>query len=413
MRHASLGRRTRHAVSAPYAEVMLRWAPRPVDLIVAGVLTIGTQVELWLGPDPGIPRPVLAICYGIGTMAAAWHRVAPLVAVTVSLTALAVIPGALGVDPANSFGWLVTVIALLVSVGYQARRPVLNLAVAAALVALSIVLEKGFVLADVAFAWLIVGGAWLAGHAIGSRTIRAQLAEERAQRTEQDVQWRMDAAVTEERLRIARELHDLTAHSISVMTLHASGVRRLLHDDQVAERAALEAVERTGRESLAEMHRLLGVLRSPATVRFPESDDTHQPPARLAHVEELIMSARAAGVDAHLQIVGDVERLPAGVDLAAYRIVQEAVTNVLRHASATRLDCVIGVGHGELRLEVTDDGRGLPSQQSDGHGFTGMRERVQMYGGSLEVGPQPGGGFAVRAVLPVPALDQSRADVAP
>ena len=104
--------------------------------------------------------------------------------------------------------------------------------------------------------------------------------------------------------------------------------------------------------------------------------------------------------------------MPAGVDLAAYRIVQEAVTNVLRHASATRLDCVIGVAPGELRLEIIDDGRGLLSQRSEGHGFTGMRERVQMYGGSLQVGPQPGGGFAVRAVLPVPALDPSRADVA-
>ncbi len=392
---------------------MLRWAPRPVDLVVAGVLTIGTQVELWLGYEPEVSRSVLAVCYGIGTVAAAWHRVAPLVVVTVSLTALVVVPGALGVDPGNSFGWLVTVIALLVSVGYQARRPVLHLAVAAALVSLSIVLEKGFVLADLVFAWLILGAPWLAGHSIATRTIRAELAEERAQRAEQDVQWRMDAAVTEERLRIARELHDLTAHSISVMALHAGGVRRLLHDDQAAERTALETVERTGRESLAEMHRLLGVLRSPAAVGPVEPDDPREPPARLAHVEQLIRSARQAGVDAHLQTVGDVTRLPAGVDLAAYRIVQEAVTNVLRHASATRLDCVIGLGQGELRLEVIDDGRGPVLRRSDGHGFTGMRERVQMYGGSLEVGPQPGGGFAVRAVLPVPELDQSRVDVVP
>jgi signal transduction histidine kinase len=393
--------------------VMLRWAPRPVDLMVAGVLTVGTQVELWLGPAPGASRTGLAICYGVGTVAAAWHRVAPLVSVTVSLTALAVVPGALGVDPAGSFGWLVTVLAVLVSVGYQGRRPVLGLAVAAALVALSIVLQKGFAPADIAWAWLLLGGAWLAGHSIGSRTLRAQLAEERAQRAEQNVQWRMDAAVTQERLRIARELHDLTAHSISVMTLHASGVRRLLHDDQVAERAALEAVERTGRESLAEMHRLLGVLRLPATVTSSEPDDAYQPPARLAGVEELITSARVAGVEAHVRTVGDVEQLPAGVDLAAYRIVQEAVTNVLRHASATRLECLIEVGHGELRLQVMDDGRGPDPRGSDGHGFTGMRERVQMYGGSLQVGPQPGGGFAVRAVLPVAALDQSRKDMGP
>ena len=137
------------------------------------ILTLATQLELWLGPDPGTSRAVLAIAYGIGTIAAAWHRIAPLATVTVCITAMAVVPGALGVDPSNAFGWLVTLLASwcrpAITAGGRSSRWRSPLA----LVALSIVLEKGFVVADIAYAWLILGGAWLAGRAIGSRTLRA------------------------------------------------------------------------------------------------------------------------------------------------------------------------------------------------------------------------------------------------
>jgi signal transduction histidine kinase len=318
------------------------------------------------------------------------------------------VPGVLGVDPAASFGWLVTLLGVLVSAGYHSRHPFLALAIALALVALSIVLDQGVVVADIAYAWLITGGAWLAGRAIGSRALRARLSEERAHRAEQEAHWRAAAAVTDERLRIARELHDLTAHSISVMTLHASGVRRLLRPDQVQERAALEAVERTGRESLAEMHRLLGVLRSPMESEQPE------PPPRLTRVDELLEPVRLAGVEATVRVVGDLERLPPDLDMAAFRIVQEAVTNVLRHASASRLDCLIEVENVALRLEVVDDGRGAEPREPDGHGHTGMRERAQMYGGTLDIGPQSGGGFAVKAAMPIPlAAEQPPAGVVP
>jgi hypothetical protein len=146
-----------------------------VDLIAAAILTLATQLELWLGPDPGTSRAVLAVAYGIGTIAAAWHRIAPLTTVTISVTAMAVVPGALGVDPAASFGWLVTVLGVVVSAGYHSRRPFLALAIVLALVALSIVWDKGLVVADIAYAWLIIGGAWLAGRAIGSRALRARL----------------------------------------------------------------------------------------------------------------------------------------------------------------------------------------------------------------------------------------------
>jgi signal transduction histidine kinase len=387
---------------------MPRWAPRPLDLGATAVLTLATQLELWVGPDPGASRTLLAVMYGVGTAAAAWHRVAPMFAVTICVTALAVVPGALDVNPSASFGWLVTLLGVLVSAGYHSRRPLLTLALALALVSLSILVQEGFSIGDLAYGWLILGGAWLAGRAIASRTLRARLSEERARRAEEEAAYRAAAAVTEERLRIARELHDLTAHSISVMTLHASGVRRLLQPQQVQERAALEAVERTGRESLAEMHRLLGVLRSPTDAGQPG------PPPGLARVDELFEPVRLAGVGVTLRVVGDIERLPPGVDLAAFRIVQEAVTNVVRHTSARRLDCLIQVEDAALRVAVVDDGQAVGQLDPNRHGHTGIRERTQMYGGRVEIGPQPSGGFAVKAWLPIPrAAEQPPARAVP
>jgi signal transduction histidine kinase len=377
---------------------MRRWLPRPVDLAAAAGLTVVTQVELWAVLDPALPRGALAATYVVGTVAVAWHRAAPLPVLALALTALAVVPGALGVDPAVGLGWLVTAFTVMVSAGYHARRPLLALAIALGLLALSIVLQKGVALSDIAFAWLLSGGAWLAGRAVASRTVRAELFEERAALAEQEAQWRAAAAVAEERLRIAREMHDVISHSISVMTLHVSGVRRLLRPDQVQERAALEAVERTGRESLAEMHRMLGVLRS--------ADDAERGPAPgLDRLPELLDTARRAGLHAELSIRGTPRPLPPGIELAAYRIVQEAVTNVLRHAAARRLECTVGYGDARVELQVVDDGRGGAAAGRGGHGLIGLRERAALYAGSVEAGPRPDGGYAVHAVLPVPAAE--------
>jgi signal transduction histidine kinase len=180
------------------------------------------------------------------------------------------------------------------------------------------------------------------------------------------------------------------------MTLHVSGVRRLLRPDQVAERAALETAERTGREAIAEMHRMLGVLRTP---------ETDAPAPGLARLPDLLEPARAAGLHVDCTVSGELGSLPPGVDLAAYRIVQEAVTNVLRHAHAGRLECVVQYRDGVLALRVTDDGRRGTAASGDGHGLVGMRERAALYDGTVEAGPT-GAGFEVRAVLPVPVPDQ-------
>jgi signal transduction histidine kinase len=370
---------------------MRRWVPRPIDLALAAVLTVATQVELWLTP-PDAPIGAIAISLAIGTAAVGWHRVLPMVALVVGLTGLAVVPGAFGIDPADSFGWFVTAVVLMVSVGYRARRPLVALGVAFALLAVSIVLQKGIVIEDVVYVWLLAGGAWLGGRTVAGRTLRAELSEQRAAAAEQQAQWRATAAVAEERLRIAREMHDVVSHSLSVMTLHVSGVRRLLRPDQVEERAALETAERTGREAVAEMHRMLGVLRGPGT---------DAPAPGLARLPELLEPARAAGLQVDCAVTGDVRTLPPGVDLAAYRITQEAITNVLRHADARRIECSVDRRDHVLDLRVTDDGRGgTPS--AGGHGLVGMRERAALYGGSVEAGPVPGG-FEIHAVLPVPA----------
>lgn len=191
------------------------------------------------------------------------------------------------------------------------------------------------------------------------------------------------------------------------MTLHAGGVRRLLHADQVEERAALEAVERTGRDALADMRRLLGVLRS-----AEPGGEAHGPAPGLAQVGGLLEPARAAGLAADARVTGEARPLPPAVELTAYRIVQEAVTNVLRHAAARRVSVTLDYARDALRLRVEDDGTGpagaprvsgVPgASHAPGHGHVGMRERAAVYGGTVEAGPLPGGGYAVTATIPLP-----------
>jgi signal transduction histidine kinase len=382
---------------------MHRWTPRPVDLAAAAVLTAGTQAEVWAGVMAGPPATLVAATCLVGTVAAAWHRIAPMAVLVVVLAALAVAPGALGVDDNTGFAWFVAVFSVIVSAGYHARRPIMALAVTLALLATTVVLETGPVIADIAYACLLGTGGWLAGRTIASRTLRAELSEQRAALVEQQVQWRAAAAVADERLRIARELHDVIGHSISVMTLHVGGVRRLLGPEQVEQRAVLETVEQTGRQTLAEAQRLLGVLRT------TQSDEPVPAPG-LAIAPELLEPVRAAGIRAAFTVTGQVRPLPAGLDVAAYRIVQEAVTNVLRHAAASRVDCTVDYGLAALDLRVVNDGTARAQTGAAGNGHIGMRERAALYGGTVDIGPRPAGGYAVHAVLPIPRPASLRAE---
>ena len=237
--------------------------------------------------------------------------------------------------------------------------------------------------------------AWAIGFALGRKFREADEARERAARAQREREERARAAVTDERTRIARELHDVVGHSVSVMTVQAAGVRRLLRPHQEKEREALLVVEQTGREALAEMRRMVGVLRR------PEEAPALAPQPSLEYLDRLVDHARETGLPVELRIEGEPVQLPAGVDLTAYRLVQEGLTNAIKHANARHAEVLVRYDDGHVDLTVTDDGTGDGGGDSGGHGLVGMRERISVYGGEVEAGPRPEGGYRLHARLPV------------
>jgi signal transduction histidine kinase len=262
---------------------------------------------------------------------------------------------------------------------------------------LAVVVHNGPVthLDDFIVASIIFGIVWAIAFGVGRKSVEADEARERAARAELEREQRAHGAVADERARIARELHDVVGHSVSVMTVQASAVRRLLRPEQEREREALLIVEQTGREALAEMRRMVGVLRR------PEEAPALAPQPSLEHLEKLIESAREAGLPVDLRVEGEAVQLPAGVDLTAYRLVQEGLTNALKHAEATSTKVLVNYAESHIELTVSDDGRGVGNGDGGGHGLVGMRERVSVYGGELDAGPRPGGGYELRARLPL------------
>jgi len=243
---------------------------------------------------------------------------------------------------------------------------------------------------------LVMAAGWWLGDGARRRQEAVVTARQRAAELEQAREELARRAVTEERLRIARELHDVVAHSMSIIAVQ-SGVGVHVLDSQPEEaRKALAAVEATSRQALVEMRRLLGVLRQEAEPR-----GSLAPAPGLGEVEALAAEVARAGVRVEVRIDGTPCELPAGLDLSAYRIVQEALTNVVRHAGPATARVAVRYSPGRVALEVVDDGHGPDDQDRGGLGIAGMRERAALYGGTLEAGPLPGGGFRVAASLPV------------
>lgn len=250
---------------------------------------------------------------------------------------------------------------------------------------------------EILFSAGAIGGAWLAGKYAGGRQRRADQMTDYAARLERDQDRLAQAALAGERARIARELHDIVAHSVSVMGVQAGAARLSMNIDPDRARQVLISIEETAREAVGELHRLLGVLR--ADNQPPEL----APQPGLADLPGLLAQTQEAGVAVTLTVEGEVVSLPAGVDLAAYRIVQEALTNARKHAAPCTASVRLAYVDSCLTLEVRDTGR-QPRRpgggHSEGHGLVGMRERAVVYGGSLEAGPDTAGGFRVHAVIP-------------
>ncbi|HEX8103634.1 MAG TPA: sensor histidine kinase [Solirubrobacteraceae bacterium] len=239
--------------------------------------------------------------------------------------------------------------------------------------------------------------AWAAGLVLRSRTAEALAAEERAVQAERERETAARLAVAEERARIARELHDIVAHAMSVMVLQIGAVRHNLPASAGDDAEVLAGIERTGRSALAEMRRLLGAMRR-------EGDDVElAPQPGVASLDVLVDAFGRAGLPVRLRREGEAVALPPGLDLSAYRIVQEGLTNALKHGGASRADVLVCFGERELRIDVRDDGAGSAPSDGLGHGLIGVRERVKIYGGDMTAGTADGGGFLLTARLPVEA----------
>jgi signal transduction histidine kinase len=236
---------------------------------------------------------------------------------------------------------------------------------------------------------------WLVGFALRERAHQAEAAETRAREAEREREVVARLAVAEERARIARELHDIVAHSVSVMVLQVGAVRHRLPDALGQDGSALSDVERVGRTALAEMRRLLGAMRT-------DGDDLElTPQPGLGRLEPLLEEIGRAGLPVQLHVEGEPFPLPRTIDLSAYRIVQEGLTNVLKHANAESADVVVRYAPDELRIDVRDDGRGDSTSDGLGHGLVGIRERVKLYGGEMSAGMANGGGFVLSTRLPL------------
>jgi signal transduction histidine kinase len=239
------------------------------------------------------------------------------------------------------------------------------------------------------------GIAWAAGYALRMRGEQVEAAETRAARAEREREAAARVAVAEERARIARELHDIVAHAMSVMVLQVGAVRHKLPQALEEDRDALGRVERAGRTALAEMRRLLGAMR-----RDGDGLDLAPQPG-LDGLDSLLEDVGRAGLPAELHVEGHPYELPRAIDLSAYRIVQEGLTNSLKHANATRADVTVRYRDDELGIEVVDNGAGVATSDGLGHGLVGIRERVKIYGGDMNAGTPPEGGFVLSARLPI------------
>jgi signal transduction histidine kinase len=236
--------------------------------------------------------------------------------------------------------------------------------------------------------------AWLAGFALRERAAQAEAAEQRAIHAEREREAAARVAVAEERARIARELHDIVAHAVSVMVLQVGAVRHKLPQTFEEDRDALVGVEQTGRTALAEMRRLLSAMRD------DEEEPELAPQPGLDSLDSLVEEVGRAGLPVRLHIDGEPIPLPRAIDLSAYRIVQEGLTNVLKHARASHADVTVRYGSDELGIEVRDDGVGAATSDGRGHGLVGVRERVKIYGGEMSAGTATGGGFVLSTRLP-------------
>ena len=375
-----------------------RFDPVRVDELLALALLVEIEVQVWLSPY--IHHRVPSAIGGLALSAAvAIRRRWPLGAVLVALVGVVGQEALGGQVTQHTAGALLALFLVFYAAGaFLEERPAwLALALGFAGSAASVLLSAG-TSSDLWFGAIFLEGLpWAVGRIVRERNARERAYRERAERVDAEREQHAVTAVWGERARIARELHDVIAHSVSVMVLQAGGARMVMDAEPERAEVSLGSVERAGRDALAEMRRLLGVLGS------GEDPQSLAPQPGLRDIEDLIGRTRSAGLSTCLRVDGEPTTVSAALDLCAYRIVQEALTNAIKHAGPAQAEVRLRWASEALEVEISDDGRGSGDVNggSGGHGIAGMRERVALYGGSLDAGPGPGRGFTVRAHLPL------------
>jgi signal transduction histidine kinase len=377
----------------------VRRHPWWTDSLLALFLTV-IVVGQGLFGGPGHTTRVLEVILGpLTSVPIAWRRYRPLavLAVTVTAETLLLLFSTQAPAPAG-------VIVALYTVASRCERPVsIRAAEWAALPIIVGVIVTSTKLGNVIPTLAVFAIAWVVGDNI--RTRRAYLAEllARAERLEREREEQAARAVSDERARIARELHDVIAHNVSVMVVQASAGEEVFDKDPSKARESLSAVAETGRAALSELRRLLGVIRADED---RETAASYAPQPGIDHLDELVRQVRETGLEVELSVIGQPRELPEAVGLCAYRIVQEALTNTLKHAHASAAEVNVRYVADALELQVLDNGRSTPpvngNGSASGHGLIGMRERVALFGGELTAHPRAGQGYEVRARIPLP-----------
>jgi signal transduction histidine kinase len=378
-----------------------RPSPVVIDTAVALVACVVAELELALSHAIQGPAWVNAVAAAGATLPVAVRRRWPLAA---ALTVAAVVAGqeALNGDlTENSITPLLTfpMVVYAVAAWCDRRRAFAGLIAVLALIWTEVLLAHNTVTSDFLFTALLVFGPWLVGRIVAARVELAAELRDKANRLEREQDKQAQLAVAQERARIARELHDVVAHNVSVMVVQAAAARRMIDHDASKAKEALGSVEQTGRSALREMRRVVGMLGQ----RDEELALAPQP--SIDELDWLVERAREAGLEVDLTIEGEKKRLESGVDLSAFRIVQEALRNTLKHAGPARAQVTLRYRDHDVEVDVSDNGRGVPAAAVNGavigQGLVGMRERVAMLGGEIEAGYRKDGGFAVHAKLPL------------
>jgi signal transduction histidine kinase len=376
-----------------------RWA----DLVAALVLASLAQLDVWGNAPAAMQviggRGVLALLALLVTLPLAVRRRAPAATLLTAVGALVLVAALVSHSRGVPVEVFLAMLLAFYSVGAHCddRRSLRVAAVAVAAIAAADIARPGAFSASGTrpSAWLAFAIAWLVGRDLRRRRQRVADLEDRAVQLEREREEQAQLAVADERARIARELHDVIAHGVSVIVVQAQAGPHLL-DDAERVRGVFQSIELSGRDALAELRRLLGILRA------GDQQLAIGPQPGLGSLQSLVEQVRASGLPVAMRIEGEPVSLPAGIDLSAYRIVQEALTNIVKHAGDASAEVVIRYRTRELQLDVVDDGRAAAGDLNGfGHGLIGMKERVTLYGGTLEAGPCDGRGYAVRARLPL------------